>query len=305
MSGFGGGPFGQFPFGRTNFGVETVITPFPEDYLEGDEERGAPLRKYLTVVANDVQQRKNEVDQLDDMIDIDEIRADVLKHLGTTLDIELDDFEPEEFQRSLVGNAVLFYQRKGTRTGYRVRGQISGFDVEVINFWKITNDNAEKIAVSGFPVTDVDDEPNLFEFPSGSGTISGIWFTDLPPGTVSGTAPDPVPGNPFPETCEYCLTAFIKIKFTLVKLPPAAVSVNFLDRVVEKLLEVTPIHVRRLFIDLEVFFEAVLEIQVLGQVEEEFQGNASLFNRYDIIPADVVATDQHPQVFGTATITTI
>jgi len=145
-------------------------------------------------VANDVQQRKNEADQLDDMIDVDKVRADILPFLGTTLDVTIDDFEPTEFRRSLIENAFLYYQFKATRTGYRVRGQISGFDVEVINFWKISEANAELI--SGASPPDLN-SANLFEIPSGS-AASGIFFTDLPPGTVSGTG-TPVPGDPFPE----------------------------------------------------------------------------------------------------------
>jgi len=42
MAGFGSGPFGNFSFGRADFGREVVIDTFPREYLEGDAERGSP-----------------------------------------------------------------------------------------------------------------------------------------------------------------------------------------------------------------------------------------------------------------------
>lgn len=296
MSGFGHGPFGHFPFGHTNYGKEVIIDPFPSDYLKGDEARGAPLMKYLLTVANTVSLRKQEADQLDTMIDVDKVRSDVLPFLGSTLDVEIDNFEPTEFQRSLVGNAFLTYQFKATATGYKVRGKISGYDVVIVNFWQIPTPFAH--AISGV-------DPNqlhLFQFPQGSGDVSGIWFTDLPPGSVSGASGIPlVPGDARGETCDYCLTAYIKVKFILVKVPPASANTNFLDRVVEKLLEVTPIHVRRLFVDVEIHVEAdeTPDIRlIIGEVATGII--ASEFYRYDISPADMVATDKAGYVTGFA-----
>jgi hypothetical protein len=295
MPGFGYGPFGHAPFGHTNYGREVITNIFPQEYLDGDDDRGGILKKYLIVIENSINARKKEADQLADLIDADKIREDILRHLGTTLDVYLDDFEPPEFSRSLVGNAALTFQQKATKNGYKIRGKISGYDVEIINFWKIPQATAD--IVSGL-------DPNaihLYQFPPGSGA-SGIWYTDLPPGTISGVPYTSGAGDPRGEICDYCLSGYIKIRFILVKVPPGSLEVNFLDRVVQKLEEVKPIHVRRLFIDLEVAFEASVHPIAKLAIGEETRFRGCWGDRYDIWAADRIATDSHPQVTGIVTV---
>ena len=132
-------------------------------------------------------------------------------------------------------------------------------------------------------------ESNRLEFPPGSGSVSGIWYTDLPPQSVSGVSGlVPIIGD-----CTYCLTSFIKVAYTLIKEPTGPIIGNLLDRVVDKIKEVIPIHVRDLFVDLTINIEIPLDITVQLLAEEDSFLQVSVVDRYDIFAADVIETDRH------------
>lgn len=282
MAGFGREPFGNHPCGHSNFGADTVIRVFPKTTLEKDKDD--ELRHYLLTVQNSINERKKEIDEMSTLVDPDTVRQDILFKLGAMIGLELDENEGEEFQRTLVRDAVQYYQVKGNDLSFEIRGKISGFDVEVVKIW-----NFDETYLPHIP------DENLFEFPPGSGSASGIWFTDLPPDQVSGVSAT-IPRN---GDCTYCLTSFIKVNYTLVKTPTGPVIGNLLDRVVRKIKDVVPIHVRDIFIDLTVRITTEFDSTVSTTLAEEIYIRPSWVDRYDIIPADVIITDRHTlNVFG-------
>lgn len=287
--GWGSGKFGSGPFGKKDFGEETVIRSFSETYLEdpkGEDGKNQTLLHYLQLIQDSVNRVKNQMDLVSDQVDFNKIRSDLLVYLGRTIGVEIDDSEPDEFQRSLVGSAVQFYRIKGTDQAYRIRGKISGFDVDVQNMYLIS-----PAYVPFF------DDTDIFELPPNSGKF----FTDIPPGTVSGT-PDEI-------GCDYCLTASIKIAFTIVKAQPPTVigAANFFDRLIAKLRDIIPIHVR------DVLFEIIAEILVdehqyllvdQKQYEDTFT-NVQCFPHFDAIPADCTPLDMHGYIQGTTNETVL
>lgn len=281
--GFGHGRFGSFPFGRADFGDEVVIRSFPDAYLEDAEDPEGVNRRllnYLLTIRDSVNRTKTAIDQLPDQVDFDRIRDDLIVHLGRTIGVEIDDAEPAEYRRALVANAVLFYRIKGTVQSYKVRGKISGFDIDVFNMFRIDP--------SLIPLFDPED---IFEIPFGS----GIWYTDQPPGAVSGA--------PAEVSCDYCLTSSIKLSFTIVKPQPPAVvgQANFTDRVIAKLRDIIPIHVRELLFEI-VAIILVDEHQYIDtdgrQVEETFTP-VPVLARMDAFSADCMPLDGHGGVSGT------
>jgi hypothetical protein len=215
---------------------------------------------------------------METLVDPDRIRQDILFKLGAQIGLDLDENEGEDFQRTLVRDAVQYYQVKGSDLSFEIRGKISGFDVQVLKIWNFDE--------SYLPFIPVD---NRLEFPAGSGSVSGIWFTDLPPNEVPGvSASVPIEGD-----CSYCLTSFIKVAYTLVKEPSGPVVGNVLDRVIQKIKDVVPIHVRDVFVDLTINVEADIELNANAVFEETALFLNSWVPRYDIIPADEIVTDKY------------
>lgn len=276
MAGFGREPFGNHPFGQSNFGADTVVRVFPKTTLAKDKD--GLLEHFLLSVQNSVNKRKQTIDEMSNLVDPDKIRQDILFNLGAMIGIDLDENEGEDFQRTLVRDAVQYYQVKGNDKSFSIRGKISGFDVVVVKIW-----NFDETYLPFIPVD------NRLEFPPGSGTVSGIWYTDLPPNDVPGVSGTvPITGD-----CTYCLTSFIKVNYTLVKTPTGPVIGNLLDRVIQKIKDVVPIHVRDVFVDLTINVEVDLELQAQMSSEEEAIFRTSVVDRYDIIAADVIHTDRH------------
>jgi len=268
-TGFGHFPFGNFTFGSSNTGENMIIRSFPATYLEDDSS--GLLLTYLKTISNSVNEIKQKILGVEDLVDPLMVREDILRHLGTTIDTVVDEAEPKEFARSLVNNAVLFYRIKGTEDSYRLRGKISGYDVDVSNLYHIYP--------MYVPFLDPDD---VIEIPPGSGEF----FTAIEPGGVSGI--------PTEAECGYCFTSFIKINFTVVKsLPPS--SVNYIDRLIRKLSDIIPIHVRdvlyEIFINIKIDENQYMAMEF--ENEERLYVPMHVFHNFDVIPADTLSTDLH------------
>jgi Phage tail protein (Tail_P2_I) len=277
--GFGHGPFGSGPFGSSDLAEQLIIKSFPAEYLEGDSENGNLLKHYLQTAKHSMDGVVSGIRAMDTLLDPLNVREDILRDLGSTIDIVIDDAEPKEYARSLVNNAVVYYQIKGTEKSYKIRGKISGFDVTVNNLYRFD------YGLYG-SILNPDD---IYELPAGSNQF----YTTVKPGAQ--------PGLPLVGGCDYCLTSYIRIKFLVVKTLPPSTSINFFDRLIRKLKEITPIHVRDILYELstEILID---EHQYLNLTKvtatEDYYIPMHVFNRYDAIPADMISTDFHGYVSG-------
>jgi phage tail-like protein len=278
--GFGRGPFGRGPFGRANFGYEALLRTFPASYIEDDAAAQGRIIRYLTMAEYFANQKRSEIDGMDDLVDPMKMRADILKHLASTLATEIDDSEPVPFSRSLINNAVRLYQIKGTADSYRIRGKISGFDVSVFNLYRYA---------------DIYDD---FIDPDNKYVFDNKKYTDLEPASVSGI--------PELQGCDYCFTSYIKIQFLVVKSLPASDAENFFDRLIRKLRsDVIPIHVRDVVYDLQLVILVDESPNLAASVsgEEVSFTPCHVFYRFDAVPADCVRLDAHGYLQGTVDLT--
>jgi hypothetical protein len=134
---------------------------------------------------------------------------------------------------------------------------------------------------------------DIYEIPADSGE----WYVTLPP--------DQIAGN-LDEFCDYCRTTYIKLRFLV---PQGATRVlnmntgseNFFDRLIRKLRDVTPIHIRDLLYELQmiVVIDESVNLSVSRTQEEINYLPFPQFYRYDVVPADVVMTDKNAYVTGT------
>lgn len=90
----------------------------------------------------------------------------LIQRLGGDFGIEVDQHEPEAFQRSSVRNAVQWLDLKGSAKSYDIIGKIAGYRVVPVGLWRISNPPP-----SGIPVSEI------FESPLGSGKF----YTTLAP----------------------------------------------------------------------------------------------------------------------------
>jgi len=90
----------------------------------------------------------------------------LITFLGADYGVEVDQYEPEVFQRSSVRNACQWYSIKGTARAYDVLGKIAGYRVTPLGLWRVP-----------FPTPSAIPGDRLFEAPVGSGK----WYTDLDP----------------------------------------------------------------------------------------------------------------------------
>lgn len=285
-TGFGHYPFGRFPFGHSDFGEDVVVRSFPEEYTEDEGPNGnittEYMKHYLLTVKDAMNEVKESIDKVHEQIDFNLVRQDLIKHLGTTYGTTVDDSEPLDFQRSLVGNAIPLARIKGTRKAYDIRGKISGFNVNVKKLYNVNDYN--RMILNSF------NPESVFELPPGSGDF----YTDLAPGTVSGTYTD--------DQCGYCLTSLISIEFTLAKpQPPNTGTESYFDRLIRKLRDIIPIHVR----------DVLFEFRVVITINEHDNLNAAValddkqyfptpfFYRFDAFPADIVPLDGPGRLTGT------
>lgn len=92
----------------------------------------------------------------------------LLKLLGKDFGIDIDDEEPESFQRSTVKNAVQLRGLKGSHKGYEIRGDMAGFKVNAIGLYR------QSSQVLSIPAD------RRYELPGGSGN----YYTDVPPQAI-------------------------------------------------------------------------------------------------------------------------
>lgn len=277
--GFGNHPFGNAPFGRGDYSQDILVANYPREYYQDEDDvENDPAYHYLTVAKESLDSRYAEVDAMNTLMAPLEMPSGLIPYLADSIGVGVNDYEPEGFQRSIVNNAVRYYTLKGTSTAYSIRGLMSGYEVEVLQMWQVTPDIASGI----------DDEYLR--------RIGDNFYSELNPTEVSGVSGD----IPYYGNCDFCLTAFVGIVMTLRREAPEGYNVYVLDRTLDAIKSIMPIHVRELFLESKLIFKDIdMAIEEINQEFEEISyRNVGVNYYYDLWPADVVSTDVGINVRG-------
>jgi hypothetical protein len=93
----------------------------------------------------------------------------MISNLGADFGIDVDQYEPESFQRSSVRNAKQWLIRKGAQRGYDIIGKISGYRVVAYPLWRVPTPPpawllpSEVYTIDGNSYTSVDPFLPLFD----------------------------------------------------------------------------------------------------------------------------------------------
>lgn len=277
--GFGNHKFGNSPFGRGDFTEDVMVANFPKEYY-GDENNieDEVVYHYLSASREMLDQKYSEIDNMKTMMSPLDMVSGMIPYLADTIGVGINDYEPESFKRSMVNNAVSYYKIKGTNESFRIRGLMSGYEVELQQMWLV-----DPIYIPMIPME------NLKH-------IGDQYYSDLGPTEVSG-----VSGSiPYWGECGFCLTAYFGLVATLKREVPQGYTVFVLDRMLESVKSIMPIHVRELFLESRLVFKDIdMSIQTINQGGEETSYRNVGFNFwFDLWPADVIATDVGINVNG-------
>jgi hypothetical protein len=106
----------------------------------------------------------------------------MLVHLGADLGVEVDGYEPDEFQRSSVYDRHKLIDLRGSETAIQFRAILAGFEATVFHLWSVNPAYAPAYTAVG---------ANLWQYPDGS----GIYFSDQ---GLCVLAFDAIPGDILP-----------------------------------------------------------------------------------------------------------
>lgn len=277
--GFGHSKFGKGRFGKGSFADVAMVRNFPpEYYADPDNYEDDPSHHYLMVAKNSLDARHAEIDDMSTFLSPLEMPSGLIPYLADSIAVGVNDYEPESFQRSIVNNAVSYYKIKGTKNAFRIRGLMSGYEVDVIKMWLVTPEIANMIPIER--IRDV-------------GTKK---YSELGPNEVSGVSGD----IPFWGDCDFCLTSYVGIIMTLRREAPQGYTVFVLDRMLDSVRSIMPAHVRELFLESKLIFKDIdMSIQQINQGGEETSyRNVGVNYYFDLWPADVVATDEGVNIRG-------
>ena len=257
VTGFGFGPFGQHPFGASDWAEQALWHSIPQFYRDDDAiKKGLvanPLRGWIDSIKPSFSALRFKWEDFTDLWDPDEAPLDQLRLLGYTLGLEVLSTQPEKLQRSSVLNAVQLYLHKGTDKGYRTVAAFEGLTVTITPLWANSCDPGAELTPDG-PSAYVAlfdevpaDEIHLDTFYTDR---FALWPYDLTPVTVPAsfffdTTPiDALPfdiGNIVGEGP--CRSYSLRLLFAKPDDTEIEDFNDVSDRIVKLLLVMTPIHV--------------------------------------------------------------
>jgi len=133
--GFGHQPFGDRPFGHDDWAYMVLYESLPEHYIEEDANNDYLYQKFITAISQSFNEMQALIQRYTTLSNPDEIRTDLIKHLADNFGVEIDDYNPDDYQRMAIKIATRFNIIKGTVKSFETLAAIYGFDVEVTELW--------------------------------------------------------------------------------------------------------------------------------------------------------------------------
>jgi len=323
--GFGSGPFGGAPFGDINWCEVVLWDEMPEGIKDDDRNAGYPYLKFVQSVAPNFEFLRRYIARFETITDPFQIRTDLLIYFANNFGITIDLAEPEAYRRTRAQLAARWNIIKGTANAYTVLCRVHGFEVDIVPLWwngsslvetgptvsneaslnTVIDDGGENVYTMRLGCPPVEPGTIELEFDDGGPgyTLTDDSLGELVGGTVVSSTIDygwgyltlridnntdvytssgyaSVVGGCSDGGCDRCKTHRIRLRIT-----PGDIALHDELTVSEAF--------GRLYTKLGVVDgDGVIPVHVeLEQLTFSASAFLSIGNRYDIIPADAVATD--------------
>jgi len=136
VSGFGSEPFGDFPFGDTDWAMTVLWNELPEEKKQEDLDSGGYYYKFVTCLMPSFSELRTLIyGAYGSIADPLTARADLLNYLAQKFGIVLDLAEPEYFQRTRIAIAGRWRLIKGMRESFEILCAVHGFDASITELW--------------------------------------------------------------------------------------------------------------------------------------------------------------------------
>lgn len=132
---FGNSPFGANPFGHIDWSRIVLWEELPSEMKESDAQAGYPYREFVYSFCPGFDWLRSNIDRFKYLDDPNKIRLNLLSYLASNFGIDLDEEQPESYQRMRVQIAGRWNIIKGTILSYIVLCKIYGFECDVIPLW--------------------------------------------------------------------------------------------------------------------------------------------------------------------------
>lgn len=274
VSGFGVDLFGQHQFGHADVGLDLLINNVPDIYKELDLENNNLLRRFLLALRDELNVNVIPfITKFPLLRDPRFVRLDLLDFLAADFGIKTDEEEVEQFRRSEVLNLYQWLIRKGEDKGYKIKGGIRGYTIEVVALDRIN---------CGLNTSLVDRDEERFvrlfdDIPADKVPLDNILVDDLdawPNKTLMIRLQNGI--------FELCRTNILKLRI-LYNMTPNHNAKSLLKFINSAVNDVKPIHVRLVF---EVFIDFGtliwdITLPIFDIVVESVLGDADWSYYYD------------------------
>jgi len=234
--GFGFQPFGQYPWGSSDWAEEVLWRILPIWMRDSDAQAPGlvdmPLRSWIDTIKPYFEEIRFKWSIFPDLMDAQFCPLSNLPQLAYTFGLpEQDEEKSEALRRSEILNATTLYRNKGTDLGYEIMAGFEGLVVEITPIWAETK-------LPGAALIEGDDYPSGTEFVAD--------FDDFPADALpaDATFDDPFARWPaFLDIDGICRTHRLRLFFTTVDDTEIKDFTGTSQRVLQAIERVRPIHV--------------------------------------------------------------
>jgi hypothetical protein len=135
-TGFGQEPFGEMPFGNTDWCYHVLYDELPSQMQQQDQDEGGLYEAFVKAASIPINRMRELASGFDSsMRDPIRIRIDLLQYYASRFGIDVDPELREDVRRMRVDIFSRYRLIKGTRESIVVLARIHGFDLTLSELW--------------------------------------------------------------------------------------------------------------------------------------------------------------------------
>jgi len=133
--GFGEEPFGEFPFGDSDWTYGVLYNELPQRMKDADAAAGGLYMSFVKALAVPMNNMRTLINNFSVLRDPIHVRIDLLYYYAHSIGLTIDTAENVDFQRTSADFYAEFVKIKGTARSFAVLAAIHGFDCSVEELW--------------------------------------------------------------------------------------------------------------------------------------------------------------------------